>query len=220
MPGAHTTGPKETRHFPKGDKTAVHADTCSGAQGTGAHYGRGAGAAGVSCRRRRAGQRRCTPTKECYSAIKEKHQSEKATSCLTPTTWHSGKGKNYGESNRIGGRQGLRGRGMNGEHRFRSRETMVDTCHYTLSKPTDRTTTPRGRPHEKDGLQFVIMYHTGSSVVTSCNHRNRNPGETGGGSTRNCLYFLLNFLETKTAFNIFNTSNIFFKVTSLKSQTF
>lgn len=43
------------------------------------------------------------------------------------------------------------------EQRSDSDATMVDTGHCTLVQATDNTT-PRGRPGEKGGLQFVTTY--------------------------------------------------------------
>ena len=47
--------------------------------------------------------------------LSERSQSEKTTSCVISTIWHSGKRQNYGGSKKISGCQGLEGQGMNQE---------------------------------------------------------------------------------------------------------
>ena len=92
--------------------------------------------------------------------LHEKSQSEKDTYHMNSTKWHSGKDKNYGDTS--GCQASGAGRGEWATQDFYSSENtlydaiMMDTCHYTLFKPIDRTT-PRINCNVNCGLWLITM---------------------------------------------------------------
>ena len=77
--------------------------------------------------------------------LRERSQSEKATYCMMPTIWHSGKGKTMETAKRSSKKTaGVSGEGGMSRHSTEDGENtlydtlMVDTCHYTFAK-THRT---------------------------------------------------------------------------------